>query len=99
VFDLDSIGLLSLVNGLNQGVDPAGKITAGQTHFFLATGAEPSAVDYQRELSRLKKKVAAGARLIMTQPVYSIEVATRFEGFLSFDLSFISSKVFSKVFG
>lgn len=78
VYDLDSIGLLRLVNGLNHGIDPAGKISAGQTQFFLATGAEPGAVDYQRELKRLKQKIEAGAELIMTQPVYDIAVATKF---------------------
>eukprot|EP00008_Paramoeba_atlantica_P012591 CAMPEP_0201489498 /NCGR_PEP_ID=MMETSP0151_2-20130828/22842_1 /ASSEMBLY_ACC=CAM_ASM_000257 /TAXON_ID=200890 /ORGANISM="Paramoeba atlantica, Strain 621/1 / CCAP 1560/9" /LENGTH=685 /DNA_ID=CAMNT_0047875113 /DNA_START=63 /DNA_END=2121 /DNA_ORIENTATION=- len=78
VFDLDSISLLHLVNGLNRGVDPAGKVSSGQTNFFCATGAEPGAVDYKRELKRLKQKIDAGAELIMTQPVYSIEVAERF---------------------
>eukprot|EP00009_Paramoeba_aestuarina_P005771 CAMPEP_0201523328 /NCGR_PEP_ID=MMETSP0161_2-20130828/19451_1 /ASSEMBLY_ACC=CAM_ASM_000251 /TAXON_ID=180227 /ORGANISM="Neoparamoeba aestuarina, Strain SoJaBio B1-5/56/2" /LENGTH=682 /DNA_ID=CAMNT_0047922419 /DNA_START=63 /DNA_END=2111 /DNA_ORIENTATION=+ len=78
VFDLDSVSLLQLINGLNRGVDPAGKVSSGQTRFFLATGAEPGAVDYERELKRLRQKVAAGAQLIMTQPVYDIAVANKF---------------------
>ena len=70
VFDLDSIDLLELVQGFNHGIDPAGKMVKDQTHFFLACGAEPAAVDYEREMSRLEKKIKNGARLIMTQPVY-----------------------------
>lgn len=38
MFDLDSIGLLKLVNGLNGGVDPAGRDFGGQARFFCATG-------------------------------------------------------------
>ena len=35
VFDLDSITLLHLINGLNRGVDPAGKVSAGLNIFFF----------------------------------------------------------------
>ena len=31
VFDLDSITLLRLIDGLNRGVDPAGKVSTGIT--------------------------------------------------------------------
>jgi methionine synthase / methylenetetrahydrofolate reductase(NADPH) len=78
VYDLDSIGLLRLAAGLNRGIDPAGKEIAGQTSFLLATGAEPGALDYDRELRRLEEKKAAGAELVMTQPVYDPRVLARF---------------------
>lgn len=78
VFDLDSIELLKLVDGLNRGIDPTGKMVGEQTHFFLATGAEPAAFDYEREMRRLEMKIKAGAELIMTQPVYDPAVVTRF---------------------
>jgi len=78
VFDLDSIGLLRLVNGLNRGIDPAGKSFGATTKFMSACGAEPAALDYQRELRRLEEKKIAGAELIMTQPVYDPAVLTRF---------------------
>src|SRR6185436_14745171 len=68
VYDLDSIGLLRLAADLNRGVDPGGKEVSGRTSFVLATGAEPAATDYERELRRLEKKKEAGAELIMTQP-------------------------------
>jgi homocysteine S-methyltransferase len=70
VYDLDSIGLLRLVSGLNRGIDPGGKPLGAATSFLCATGVEPAAHDYKRELERLHAKVEAGAEMIMTQPVY-----------------------------
>jgi methionine synthase I (cobalamin-dependent) len=78
VYDLDSIGILKLASRLNHGVDPAGKALGGTTGFVLATGAEPAALNYAREIDRLGRKKAAGAELVMTQPVYSPEVLERF---------------------
>jgi homocysteine S-methyltransferase len=78
VYDLDSIGILKLASRLNHGVDPAGKPLGGATRFVLATGAEPAAMNYTRELDRLRQKKAAGAELVMTQPVYSPDVLERF---------------------
>jgi methionine synthase / methylenetetrahydrofolate reductase (NADH) len=78
VFDLDSIGLLRLVDSLNHGVDPAGKAMHDRTSFLLACGSEPAAHDYDRELRRLEEKKRAGAELVMTQPVYDPAVLRRF---------------------
>ncbi len=78
VYDLDSIGLLRLVRGMNRGFDPGGKAMGSATRFLCATGAEPAAKDYAREISRLKQKRDAGAELVMTQPVYDPAVLERF---------------------
>ncbi len=78
VYDLDSIGLLRLVRALNHGRDPGGKALGGVTSFVMATGAEPAAMDYPREMARLKRKLDAGAELLMTQPVYDPAVLERF---------------------
>jgi homocysteine S-methyltransferase len=78
VYDLDSIGLLRLIDGMNRGLDPGGKPLGDATRFLCATGAEPAAQDYEREIARLRQKVAAGAELIMTQPVYDVDVLMRF---------------------
>ena len=78
VFDLDSIGLLRLLDSLNHGVDPAGKSMHDRTSFLLACGAEPAAHDYDRELRRLEEKKRAGAEFVMTQPVYDPVVLRRF---------------------
>ena len=71
VYDLDSIGLLHVASSANRGVDPAGKpLPGGKTAFLLATGFEPGAADLDREIRRLERKKAAGAELVMTQPVF-----------------------------
>jgi homocysteine S-methyltransferase len=70
--------LLRLINGLNHGLDPGGKPLGAVTSFLCATGAEPAAKDYERELRRLRAKVEAGAELVMTQPVYDIDILDRF---------------------
>ncbi len=80
VYDLDSIGLLKLATRLNHGIDPAGKPLGSGTAFVLATGAEPAALDYGRELRRLKEKKLAGAEFVMTQPVYDAHTVERFLG-------------------
>jgi len=63
---------------MTAGVDPAGKDLGGATEFVLATGAEPGAADYDRELRRLEDKAKAGAELVMTQPVYDPRTLERF---------------------
>jgi methionine synthase I (cobalamin-dependent) len=78
VYDLDSIGILKLAARLNHGMDPAGKPLGATTRFVLATGAEPAALNYAREIARLREKKAAGAELVMTQPVYDAQVLERF---------------------
>ncbi|HEY8142961.1 MAG TPA: bifunctional homocysteine S-methyltransferase/methylenetetrahydrofolate reductase [Kofleriaceae bacterium] len=78
VYDVDSVGLVEIAAGLNAGIDPAGKEMEGHTSFLLAVGAEPGAVDRDRELRRIEAKRAAGAELIMTQPVYDPEALASF---------------------
>ncbi len=63
--------------GSNHGVDPGGKPLGATTRFVLATGAEPAALNYPREIARLREKKAAGAELVMTQPVYDPRVLER----------------------
>ncbi|WP_050435621.1 bifunctional homocysteine S-methyltransferase/methylenetetrahydrofolate reductase [Chondromyces crocatus] len=75
VYDLDSIGLLTMASTMNRGLDPAGKrIAGGQTSFLLATGLEPGAQDLDREIRRLEQKRAAGAEIVMTQPIFQQEL-------------------------
>ena len=75
VYDLDAIGLLQMASNMNRGVDPAGKpLPGGKTSFLLATGLEPGAADLDKEIQRLEKKKAAGAELIMTQPIFQTDV-------------------------
>lgn len=78
VYDLDSIGLLRLVSNLNRGIEPSGRRMDQGTAFVKGCGAEPGAVDIDREMGRLARKVESGADYVMTQPVFDHEVMDRF---------------------
>ncbi|WP_432821811.1 bifunctional homocysteine S-methyltransferase/methylenetetrahydrofolate reductase [Trichloromonas sp.] len=74
VFDLNSIGLLELLNALNNGKNSLGAELEGQTRFLLGAAFNPNLPSMDGQLRRLGKKMAAGARFVQTQPVYSIRV-------------------------
>ena len=71
VFDLRSNGLIGMLDGLNRGVNMAGRSVKEQTNFSIgaAFSFRPSNPDLQ--ISRLEKKAALGARYAMTQPLFS----------------------------
>ena len=78
VYDLDAIGLLQMAANMNRGIDPAGKpLPGGQTSFLLATGFEPGAADLDKEIQRLERKKAAGAEIVMTQPIFQTDLLER----------------------
>jgi len=70
VFDVDSIGLTRMVNGLNHGHDLAGNPIGAPTGWHIGVGANPGALDLDLEIARLEQKVAAGAEYLLTQPVF-----------------------------
>ena len=72
VYDVDAIGLVSLLGHLNQGEDFSGKGIDGPTSFYTGVAVNPSADDLDRELERFREKVAAGARFAMTQALFDI---------------------------
>lgn len=78
VFDIDSIGLTNVVQGLNRGVDPGGNSIGPPTEFVQGVAVNQGAVDQLREISRLKYKAEAGADFVVTQPVFSAETLERF---------------------
>ena len=78
VFDVDAVGLTSVVNNLNHGVDIAGNIINPPTSILIGVGANPCALDIDKEINHLKNKVQAGAEYIITQPVFDVEALFRF---------------------
>ncbi len=80
VFDLDSIGLVRLVQNLNRGLDLVGREIGGATGFLVGVGVNPVAINVEREIARFEAKVKAGAEFAITQPVFDIKAL---EGFLS----------------
>ena len=70
VFDIDSIGLVNMVNRLNHGLDIGGNPIGGPTSFYMGVGVNPCAVDLDYELRRFEWKVEAGAEFAITQPTF-----------------------------
>lgn len=78
VFDVDSIGLTSVVNGLNRGVDIGGKAMAKPTSFLIGVGVNPGAINLENEIARFERKIEAGAEFAITQPVFDIRALESF---------------------
>ncbi len=78
VFDSDSIGLCALQNRLNHGLDLAGQSIGRPTEAFFGCGVDPSALNRERELERLKRKIESGALFVITQPVFDPDVLLKF---------------------
>jgi methionine synthase I (cobalamin-dependent)/5,10-methylenetetrahydrofolate reductase len=78
VYEVDSIGLVQLLTGLNRGVDYVGKGLDAPTSFFVGVAVNPSADDLELELERFRRKVDEGARFAMTQALFDLELLDRF---------------------
>ena len=78
VFDTDSIGLVKLQTRMNRGIDLGGDKLNAQTRIVVGVGADPSALDLEREYRRLCEKAEAGADFVITQPVFDVEALLTF---------------------
>lgn len=74
VFDVNSIGLLELVAALNAGRTLFGQELGEATGFLAGAAFNPNVDRLDGQLRKLDKKIAAGARFIQTQPVYSVRI-------------------------
>ena len=73
IWDIDSIGLIEMLTRLNLAEDPTGRSIGQRAGFTIACALDSTAADATTEWDRLERKIAAGAHLVMTQPLYSIE--------------------------
>jgi homocysteine S-methyltransferase len=73
IWDIDSIGLIEMLSRLNLAEDPTGRSIGQRAGFTIACALDSTAADAATEWDRLERKIAAGAHLVMTQPLYSIE--------------------------
>lgn len=78
VFDIDSIGLVNVLQGLNRGVDPGGSPIDAPTRWVVGVSVNPGAVDRERELERWYWKVDAGADFAVSHPVFDPAILTEF---------------------
>jgi homocysteine S-methyltransferase len=85
VFDVDSIGLTNIASRLNRGLDMGGNPVGASTGFVIGVGLNPTATDLDREVSRYRWKVDAGAEYAVTQPVFDLDALDRFLDLLGSD--------------
>ncbi len=78
VYDVDSIGLVKIVNRLNQGTDWAGNSIGSPTFFCVGVAVNPNADDLKKEIDRFETKAEAGADFAFTQPMYDLEILEQF---------------------
>jgi methylenetetrahydrofolate reductase (NADPH) len=80
VFDLDSVNLVGMVQGMNQGKFQCGEELKPAPQFFVGAVENPFAPPYEFRPFRLKKKIDAGARFIQTQMIFNVP---RFKEFMT----------------
>jgi len=78
VFDLDSVQLLQVAEGLMAGVNMAGRPLAGSPRFFAGAAVTPEAEPFELMFQKYVKKVENGARFFQTQAVFDLPKLERF---------------------
>lgn len=70
--------MVKLQSKLNRGLDIGGKPLGVQTRILSGVGADPNAIDMEREYRRTCEKIESGAEFIITQPVFAVEPLLKF---------------------
>jgi homocysteine S-methyltransferase len=78
-YDLVPSGLIKLIKQhFNAGVDQAGTDIGQPTAFYVGCALNLTAADPEAEIRNLRRKLAAGADFLLTQPIYEAEAAVTF---------------------
>jgi homocysteine S-methyltransferase len=78
VYDVDSIGLVRIINRFNDGVDVAGQELGQKGGFTIAVACDPTRSDLVQEVDRFHQKVSGGAHFTMTQPIFDPQLWVNF---------------------
>lgn len=78
VYDVDSIGLIKMINSLNNGYKYLGGDLKDGTDFFVGAAVNPTASDLKEEIKRFEEKVSVGINFVQTQPIYDVESLKKF---------------------
>jgi homocysteine S-methyltransferase len=77
IWDVDSVGLIQLLDGLNRGRDCDGFVLEAATSFCIGGRFNPSAQDFDAELARTRAKIRAGAQFLVTRPLHELDSLRR----------------------
>jgi methionine synthase / methylenetetrahydrofolate reductase(NADPH) len=72
VFDMASHKLIEMISRFNQGEFATGRDGDARTDFYVGGAFNAASRKLENEVNRFARKVQAGARYIMTQPVFDI---------------------------
>jgi methylenetetrahydrofolate reductase (NADPH) len=78
VFDVDSVTLLRLAKGLNEGHDMVGNALSQATDLALGAVVNPGFEPLDLQLMKMEKKIEQGAEFFQTQAVYDPKVFEKF---------------------
>lgn len=81
VYDLDSVQLLKVITGLNEGHDMVGNELVGKPDFFAGATVNPGAdteAAFELQIIKMGQKVKAGANFFQTQAVFDAKLFTKF---------------------
>ncbi len=78
VFDVDSVGLVQILDRLNRGLDLAGNVIGPALPFHIGVAVNPGASDFDAEMRKFERKVRAGAEYCLAQPVYDSRLLEKF---------------------
>ena len=80
VWDLDSVGLIQAIRGMNEGHDAAGSSIGAKSSFHIGSALNLNMTDEQteQEIEKYWSKIDAGAQFIVTQPIYELARLLRF---------------------
>ncbi|PWU08888.1 MAG: bifunctional homocysteine S-methyltransferase/methylenetetrahydrofolate reductase [Verrucomicrobia bacterium] len=75
VYDVNSVQLLEIIQQLNRGFTQSGRDLKRRCDFVAGCTFNPNAKNLDAQISRLERKIAAGAQYVMTQPIFSAKLA------------------------
>jgi len=78
VYDVDSIGLVRVINKFNEGYDANEREMGQRGNFTIAVACDPTRPNLSEEVDRFYQKVSGGAHFTMTQPIYDPQLWRNF---------------------
>jgi methionine synthase / methylenetetrahydrofolate reductase(NADPH) len=80
VWNVDSVGLIRVMHGMNVGHDAADAAigTGASFHIGAALNLNMTDEETEQEIEKYRRKIEAGAHFIMTQPIYELSPLLRF---------------------
>lgn len=80
VWNVDSVGLIRVMRGMNAGHDAADAAIGKGASFHIGAALNLNMTDEEteQEIEKYRRKIEAGAHFIMTQPIYELSPLLRF---------------------